>query len=55
MLAIMKYILLLDAHVSNLAGTIIPDVCVLLSLNPWISIGIAVFIKNPGYHILYFS
>jgi len=55
MLVIMKYILLLDAHASDLAGTIIPDVGVLLFLNPWISTDTAVCIQNPGYHILYFS
>jgi hypothetical protein len=55
MLAIMKYILLMDAHASDLAGNNIPDICVLLFLNPWISTGTAVFIQNPGYHILYFS
>jgi len=55
MLVIMKYILLLDAHASNLAGTNIPDMCMLVFLNPWISTGTAVFIQNPWYHILYFS
>jgi hypothetical protein len=55
MLAIMKYILLLDAHASNLAGTNISDMGVLLFLNSWISIGTAVFIQNPGYHTRYFS
>ena len=48
MLAIMKYILLLDAHTSNLAGTNVPDMCVLLFLNSWISTGTAVFIQNAG-------
>ena len=55
MLAIIKYMLLLDAHASDLAGTIIPYMSVLLFLNPWISTDTAVCIQNPGYHILYFS
>jgi len=46
--AIMKYILLLDAHASDLPGTIIPDMGVLLFLNHGLALVLLFLFKTLG-------